>query len=282
MLPSNVNLVMKKSFIDGLSILKGFITMLSIHDGGVYIENNPESIVGNYDTVLDNKFIYSPSEHPMVEFFYTCRIMVLKSEEPEQKNLESDYNFACYSDNGAGNNNLKFLFSTDTFIDWNPFPELICDKIKNRVFASLDKIIIKNIVIQNVERIISNYIPGETMAISVRTWKSAHETNINRPYSFDMYKDKIEVTLKNNQNIKTIIISLDNDSVKEDYVKFFKTQDYKIIFLENNNNLNFLQFSMVKMLAMSKCDHLIGNRISNYTDLIFWFSRCKIKVTTVG
>jgi hypothetical protein len=272
MLPSQVKLVMKKSTIDGLGILKGFITMLSIHDN-VYIENNPESIVGNYDTILDNKFIYKPSSD-REEWFYTCRMLILNDEKSDQKTLHYRYDIKdpSWSDS---------IFATDTFIDWFQLQELICEKVKNRIFKALDKLIIKDIITQEVDKI-THEIVGKTMAISVRTWTATHESNINRPYSFELYKEKINEILTSKE-INTIVISLDNDIVKKEYEYFFKKNygQIKLVFLTNEGGLNYLQFSMVKMLAMSKCDILLGNRLSNYTDLIFWFSRCKINVFTV-
>ena len=32
---------------------------------------------------------------------------------------------------------------------------------------------------------------NENLGISVRTWKASHESNINRPYDFNVYKNEI-------------------------------------------------------------------------------------------
>ena len=113
-----------------------------------------------------------------------------------------------------------------------------------------------------------------SLAITVRTWKASHEKNINRPYNFNDFKNMI-IDICNNNKVDIIYISIDNMEYIEEYIDLLKTlnQDYIIL---NNTSLNHIQNSLYKLLILSHCTYLIGNRISTYTELIFWFSNLKI------
>ena len=69
-------------------------------------------------------------------------------------------------------------------------------------------------------------------------------------------------------------LNLDRISIMEkgDLLKTLN-QDYIIL---NNTSLNHIQNSLYKLLILSQCTYLIGNRISTFTELIFWFSNLKI------
>jgi ATPase subunit of ABC transporter with duplicated ATPase domains len=45
--------------------------------------------------------------------------------------------------------------------------------------------------------------------------------------------------------------------------------------------LNDLQKAVIKMLLLSKCKYVIENRMSTFTELIYWFSECKSEIHTV-
>lgn len=274
---NNTQIVISKTNCDGIgNVFKGFISALGIHSN-VVIECNNDYMYGNYDTILDNKFIYSNNNSDnKIERFYTCRLLVLKEEEEFQENILNEFTYT----NGCGNSSLNHLFSFCKLIDWNYDSSKICDKVKNRIFNTIDRIIFKNIIIDKVNLISKDFNNKNILGVSVRTWKSKHEHNIDRLYNFDIYKKEIINTILRN-DIKKVVISFDNDSVKNDYITFLNNYDVEIIILEKNNNLleiNELQFAIIKVLVLSKCNYLIANRISTFSELIFWFSKCKIKV----
>jgi hypothetical protein len=274
----NCQIVIKKSEIDGLgNVLKGFISASAISNN-VVIECNPTYIYGNYDTILDNKYIYDHLDNKKNEYVYTCRLLVLKEEEEYQENILNEYQ---YSDS-IGNDNLNHHFSSNKLIDWNYDEDKIYPIIKNRIINTIDKIIFKNIILNEVELLkkimISN--ENENLGISVRTWKASHENNINRPYDFNIYKNEILSIIEKNKNIKNVILSFDNNNYIDDYINLFNNlKNINLFILNKKGYLNDLQFSTIKVLLLSKFDYLIGNRLSTYTELIFWFSKCKIKVT---
>lgn len=274
----HVQVVIRKPYIDGIgNVLKGFITASGISNN-VVIECNPTYMYGNYDTILDDQHIFNENKNyqfKKIEYLYTCHLLVLKEEGKYQTNLFN-------SDVSVGNNSLNNYYDFKKLIDLNYDPEKVCIQVKKRIWNTIDNIKFKDIVLNEVELLQQNILPhkakDKTLAISVRTWKGAHEKNINRQYSFDIYVNEIISILDKHKNITNVIFSIDNHEYEESYIKFFESMNINYYILKKNEKLNDLQFSVIKMLLLSKCDYLIANRVSTFTELIFWFSKCKIKV----
>jgi len=51
-----------------------------------------------------------------------------------------------------------------------------------------------------------------------------------------------------------------------------------LVILSKENSINDLQFAIIKIILLSKCNYFIANRISSFSELVFWFSKCNIKV----
>ena len=113
------------------------------------------------------------------------------------------------------------------------------------------------------------------MGISIRTWKSHHEGIIDRPYDIDTYMNKITEVLQENK-ILSIIISIDNEDYLSPYLEL-----PNVIVLHKPSHFNDIQFAVYKMLVLSHTNHFIGNRMSTFTELVFWFSKHNTKVYTV-
>lgn len=274
----NIQIVIRKTKTDGIgNVLKAFISALSIHND-VVLHCNPDFIYGNYDTIFDEKYIYSENNitNKKVEDFYTCRLLVLKSEEELQEHLPNEF---FYSD-GCQNSKLNHLFSFSKLIDWNYNSQKLCNQLKTRIFNVIDNLVFKDIIINQVkllEKQIVNCNGNENLAISVRTWKSNHENNIDRPYCFNVYKNQI-VSVLNNHNITNVLLSIDNEEYLQSYIDLFETYKNVNLIILKKNQLNDIQFAMMKVFILSKCGFLIANRISTFSELIFWFSKCKIQV----
>ena len=270
-----VQYVIKKPICDGIgNVLKSFITAYSVNTHTT-IECNPEFVFGNYDTVLDSRHIYVPEEYySHSEFMYTSRLLVLKEEEDLQQHIFSDENAEV---NGCGNNNCNHHFSFKCLIDYNYRHEVLCDKLKERIWRTIDNIVFHPTIIEKFNEIYSD-ITSNTLAISVRTWNSFHETNIQRPYDDETYKDMFSHVLTSHQEIDKIVISFDNHSVEKEYINYIsRMTTAPIMVLRQSDNINPLQHAILKMLTLSRCKYFIGNRISTFSELVFWFSRCEIK-----
>lgn len=271
-------IIVRKTDTDGIgNVLKCFINGLCITNNCV-IECNPTYVYGNYDTILDKTQVYTEEnkQNSNLLYIYTCRLLVFRDEEDEQQNIYNEFQHT----NGIGNDKLNSLFSFTKLIDWNYESEKIIPRIKTRVFDAINRIKFNPYIINEVINFAINNIDDKTIAISIRTWRSNHENNIDRKYSFEVYEKQILETI-NNYNINNIIISIDNIDYINEYIELFDKLKIKHHILRKQNYQNELQFAIYKMLILSKCNFLIGNRISTFTELIYWFSLCKIKVFTV-
>jgi hypothetical protein len=259
--------VITKTTCDGIgNVMKGFLSALSINPQTT-IECAPEYSLGHYDTVLDPRHIYTGGPR---EPFYTCRLLVLQSEEEDQQTIENEFSYT----NGCGNPALNHHFSFTRLIDWNYDPSKICDRVKTRILAAIDQVRFQPQILRRVEELRAQIRPGHVLGVSVRTWTAPHEHNIRRPYSFDAYMDAIRPHLA---TVSTIVLSVDNDAVLPQYLEALAPAN--VLVLRKGEGENETQHAFIKMLTLASCDAFIGARISTFSELVFWFSRCRIQVT---
>jgi len=273
---SPLEIVIRKTNTDGIgNVFKGFISALGISDN-VTIECNPSYVYGNYETILDDAFIFKGGESKKrrTEYFYTCRLLVQKSEEHLQETILNEFR----GTDGCQNENLNHLFSFSKLIDWNYDPSRVCNQVRERILRSIEKIKFKDIIIQEVDRIRDQIrAQGESLAISVRTWKAHHESDVHRPYDFETYAVAIDKLLNANPQIKQAVISVDNDDYAGAYLKLLESKNMRVFLLKKSEHLSHLQFAIIKVLVLSGCNYFVANRISTFSELVFWFSKCKIK-----
>jgi hypothetical protein len=287
MLDPNVRFVVRKTACDGIgNVFKCFITGLSANPN-TQIECNPDYIFGNYDSVLDRKHIFregslqQEQDGPKMrnEYIYTSRLLVLAEEESHQSHIFSDENQEY---NGISNMEYNYLYSPNVLIDYNYDPNRICDKVKQRIISVIQTIQFSMVIIDRVYRNVCFMAPtGKRLGISVRTWRSFHEHGIVRPYNFETYANKILEVLNEVPDIQTIVLSFDNHSVEKQYLDLVEQFGKRVIVLMRDDGdicINPLQHSVVKMLSLARCEYFICNRISTFSELVFWFGGCKAKV----
>jgi hypothetical protein len=252
--------------------LKGFITALSIHKN-TKIECTDDYELGNFDTILEDKFIYHPTKK-QVEPFNTWRFLILKDEEALQQNIPDKF---FKNKVELDNDKYKYLFTPNVSIDGNFNKKLIHPEVYHRIMCTIQMITFKPIIYKEVNKFNIDY--NTTLGISVRTWTASHEKNVNRKYSFKSYKNAI--TNAFNKRIKTVILSIDNDSEKLEtqYINFIQPFCDNII-IYREHNVNHLQYTIIKLLLLSKCGIFIGNRISTFTELVYWFNGCNQQIIT--
>ena len=274
---SNYQLVIRKNYWAGIgNMLKGFISASSISDN-VLIENNPEYVLGQYDSILEDKHIFKGYSDKPIETVHTCRFLILKEEEQFQKNIVNELNNYDNLDNPKFNH----YFSPITQIDWSYDPFLVHPIVIKRIFNTIDKIQFTPFILKIVDLIYNSFKNDTTLGLSVRTWKASHEHNINRPYSFETYTSKIDEVLSKNTSINKIVLSLDNPDYISEYESYFKSKNLSYLILNKNEQINDLQYAIIKVLILAKCNYFIGNRISTFSELVFWFSKHQTKVYTV-
>lgn len=271
-------LISGNTVVDGLgNNLKGLVTSMSISDD-VLISCSPSSIIGNYETVLDpiHVLLTEEKKRKQIEYVGTCRLLILKTEESLQENLPNEFQ----KFDGIGNKKFDCFFSNDRFIDWNYNPELIHPVVKQRILNQFDKIVFLPIVHQRVDEILKSVDQDdEILGLSIRTWRASHEKDVKRAYNTEDYKDKIKRVLEIHPYITRLMVSIDNEDALQDYEHFFDSlAPINVTILSRDDDINYLQFAIIKALVLSKCKYFIGNRISTFTELVFWFSHLNIKV----
>ena len=237
------------------NILKSLISYSSI--GETIISGNDK-----IKTVLHNKYIKTCQENTRLVF--TWRFLLLNTEI-DQPHFSSEFDRDKYIGN---------LFINDKYIDLCYDRSFICETVKNRILNVINNIEYNKDFIEIVNYYKDNMKKNNSLAVTVRTWKAVHEKDINRPYDFNIFKDMI-IDVCNKNKVDIIYISIDNMDYIEEYVNLLKILKIEYIIL-NNSVLNHVQNSLYKLHILSQCTYLIGNRISTFTELIFWFSNLKI------
>ena len=266
-------IVIQKPEIDGIgNVLKGFISAYSIYNDTV-IECNPTYDLGAYDTILDSKHIYDANKkNKKIEYFRTCRLLVLNSEEGDQQHIFNEFQ---HTDRGSSI--LSPLYS-HVLIDWNYDVNKISETIRNRVLSTIERITFHPDILALYEMSKKIFpIQEPSLGVSIRTWKASHETDISRPYSPDVYKNKIREVVQE-KGIQTIVLSTDNNSVNEEYISYCKSlrSDISVHILDFNSlQKNKLQGALLKIWLLADCSTFICNRISTFSELVFWFGKCR-------
>lgn len=235
--------------------------------------------MGNFDTVIDSNFILDINDNEKydIEPFSSCRFLILKTEENIQKDLP--YEYSDYNNVDLNNSKIAQLFTSKVTIDHSYDRSLINDIVYNRFMQAIAQIKFKPIIYEELNKYNIDF--NTSLGISVRTWKASHEYNINRKYSFDIYKNAINLALEQNPSIKTVVLSLDNEAVEPEYMELLNSYARLNVIIYRETNINHLQYVVIKMLLLSKCGYFICNRISTFSELVFWFSKCKQKVNSL-
>lgn len=275
----NVRLIIKDYHKDNLGIgnvLKNLISAIGIHDD-VVIECYDDYTYGNYDTILDDTFIYRGQVDKQLERAETCRLLVHRSEESVQNDIPNEEWYM------AALNNPRFhhYFSFSRRIDLNYDTNKVHTIVKERIFKDIDKIIFKPIVTGIVQIAHDTFKQDTTLGISIRTWTCKHETNIPRAYDSSVYFDKINDVLQRHPSITKIVLSVDNPTEMDKYVEYFKQKHIACFILNKNDGINDIQYAIIKALILAKCNYFIGNRRSTFSELVFWFSKHQTNVYTV-
>jgi len=277
----NIQFIIKDYHVDVLgigNILKCLISSLSVNPDTV-IKCESSYIYGAYDTILDDRFIYKPEKPQKKELVkvYTCRLLILRSEEALQDTLPNEEWYM----NGLANHRFNSYLSMTKRIDWNYDASKIHETVKQRIFHIIDQIRFKDIVTNHVHTMTQSF-KDNCLGVSVRTWKASHEKNIPRSYAFDTYKKKIMDIVAKHPEINQLVFSFDNHSVVNEYVELCAELNIGYVILDKTEDINAIQYAIIKALALSHCTYFIGNRISTFSELVFWFGKCKPVVYTVG
>lgn len=279
----NYRLLIRNYYQDHLGIgnvLKCLISGLSINDDTV-IECYPHYMYGAYDTVLDKKFIYYPDQatHKEIVPITTCRLLLLYYEDAYQADLPNEETTM----DPLHPKLFHWYFSRTKRIDWHYDPALVDSRVRERILGDIRKIVFLPVIHESVARWTRLFTHVPSLGISIRTWTAAHEGVIPRPYSFEVYRTTIDKVMTEHPEIQTLVISVDNVAVLGDYLKEISAAYpcCSLVILQKPADLNAIQYAVTKALTLAKCTYFIGNRISTFSELVYWFGECKPVVYTV-
>ena len=289
-----MHLVVPVTSLAGIgNTLKGLITALSLTDDAK-VRCNPMAMMGDFTKVLADEHIYKEGTNGYDEFS-TCRFLILKSEENVQRDLPNELSYY----NGVDMSNPKFhwLFSMRSMIDFYYDRSLIADVVFDRILRGINKICWTGVVLSEVARVRAVMFPsaptsgsetkppGSILGISIRTWKAKHEYNIDREYSPQKYQAAIREAVREakcdgkEKAIDRVFISFDNPMAAPDYVEALT--EFTIISYVKPDHVTELQCAVIKMLLLSETDYFVCNRISTFSELVFWFGGCRQRVFPV-
>lgn len=263
------------------NILKCLVTALSINDNTV-IRCAPDYEYGTYDTLLDPKHIEhlrgNPDGKEQVRV-YTCRFNLLYFEDAYQEDLPNEETTM----DPIHPSLFHWYFSRTKRIDWHYDPAKVDPRVRNRIFEAIDKIKFLPAVHESAARWTRLFEHLPTLGISVRTWKASHELSVGRPYSMDIYTRRIAEVMTRHPDIQCIVLSVDKKEEAEPYMEHLQTEypHCRILILQQNHTQNSIQYAMCKVFTLAKCKYFIGNRISTFSELVYWFGRCRPRVYTV-
>lgn len=258
---------------DGLgNKLKAFIGSLSINKN-TKIQSSDQIPYSRFSSIFPREYIHDQNEEPEYLPYYTSRFPVLKSEEDEQEDLINEFS-SHYFDAGK----LNYLFS-QKHIDWYYDKKRLSPALINRILNAIHSLHFLPHIYEQVEK--QAVFTGITLAVGIRTWKALHEHNIDRPYNSSIYQNKITSVLEQHPEIENIFVTIDNDQFIGEYMAYFKTLHQKIYYFKRLSRFCDVEDALIQVLISSKCQYLIGNRISSFTELIWWFSYLNIQVDTV-
>jgi len=269
-------MVVKAFFLEGMgNIVKIFFTLLSF-DTNSKIENTDGYIFGNYDTLFDAKHVYKRVDDKYIHYLTGCRFTLLREDEEGQNDLS--YYSTDIDDISINSDKFHCYFPISNFkIDMCYDVSKISEKIKNKFLSIKNSVSYTDIINLKMEQLLPS---DNTLSISVRTWKCKHESNIHRDYDFDLYNIAIRDVVKKNVVTK-IVLSVDNFEYLPPYIELFKELNIEYSVLYHDDDLNDLQNAFIKMYTLSRSSYFICNRISTFSEMVFWYSDCKIKVYTV-
>lgn len=269
----NLTFVIPMRACDGLgNKLKAFIDFLSINKN-TKIENADAIPYNNFGSILSDKYIYNEKTDTNCMSFYTNRLLVLKREEKEQDNLINEF-----SQHSFDVGELKYLYS-DKHIDTYYERDRLSSALKSRILNTIHSIQFKPHIYEKVNQM--TIFKGITLIVSIRTWNAPTEKNVQRPYDSNIYKNKIREVLDKHKNIENIYVTIDNESYLKEYMGYFMGLHKTVYFYHRPSDLSELENAMIQVLIASKCQYMIGNRISSFTELIWWFSDLKTETYTV-
>jgi hypothetical protein len=257
--------------------LKGFVTMLSIAESPEQMKIvSSDDMNCDYHNILDACHVIRACDlSPKYARFFNCGLMVL-ADETDQLNIPNEYNTHHFEFVPP---HLRHLFGCKASIDLCYDPSLISPRVYDRIMDVLRRRLrLKASIVREADEFMAG--KDNALGVSVRSWTAPHEHGVHRPYDRNVYLDKLVQTLRQFPDIRDVVISCDNDQEVAVYEDFLRMHfpSVELHTTKARSELTYLQHGMVKMLILSRCKYFICNRISTFSEMVFWYSGMKQRI----
>jgi len=233
----------------------------------------------NFNELYTNNIsiITKKKEH----YIQTWKLIVLHHD------IKYDNDINTYTSNNIDNtsraNSKEFCESSfDTFISDKSIDfkyDNIPINIQNLYIDLLKCLEIKKELL-DIIKLISKQFNKNTISVHIRSWIS-DKWNDNSKKLHNQYFDINKIIRYMNQyNIDktTFFLSSDNDK----YIELLKQHFNNIITYNPDKSLTNQQNAFIDLLLLSKNKLILGNSISTFTEMAWWYSNCNSKVIFIN
>lgn len=152
--------------------------------------------------------------------------------------------------------------------------ERIPMEFRNKIIKIIDQFIIK----KEIQSVLDQYNFKNTNACHIRTWWSTYHKEYDDWSKFLKSKSNLDY-LSNFEKIisntnEKIFVACDDYNFKN----YLKMKYKNIITYERNEIFNDVQNDFIEVQLLSKCNILYGTKLSTFSEMSWWFSRCNQKV----
>ena len=279
--------IVRKTTCDGIgNVVKGFLSALSVNPRS-YVQVVPGYRLGRYDLALAPEHVWDPVrplglEGEDHETLYTCRLLILQSEEWEQPLLANEYNHPPFT---TGNPRLEHFYSGRSAIDWHYDSSRLAGDVASRIDRAVASVRFLPTVHELVRNALASVVSspdgrggGPLIGVSVRTWKAPHEQGVHRAYDPAVYRAALEPLLPGSAGV---LLSVDCEEETEAFVEWLRPRTPRLRVLEWGKDVDATREAFAKMLSLARCDVVVGARLSTFLELVFWFSGRKAKIVPV-
>ena len=150
-------------------------------------------------------------------------------------------------------------------------------EIQENIIKHIDNIEINSDIIEKINLLFKN--KKKIIGVTIRTYPEHKERR--KYFNIDNYFNIIDKIL--NEYNYIFVCSDENEKI----IKIKNRYGNKVIINQDLDNertgsWNLSINDIIDLIALSKCDLLIGNLTSNYTEFIWFLTKCKIKYITVN
>jgi hypothetical protein len=276
--------------------LKEFISALSIHENTKIESHDGSKDWKQYANILDPVHIYNPNDSSVkldiddrTGIVNSWRWLLLRDEErffnqssPCRRAELHAFGLPGRMRRGfVDSANLAPLYSTDVAIDFVYDRASLPSDVVRRILRGVRSVRFLPHILSQVNDVTDSLI-HPAVSVSVRSWAAAHEKNeapIRRKYDPEAYMRLIRDTVVE-YGMKSVLIAFDNPELLRGQFSSFlddlkASTGVQVFFFDFPQGTHMLEKAAVEMLSLGKTAVLIGDPISTFLELVYWFGECR-------